>query len=484
MKTIDKIIQCLAVALLFATTLSSCSDEFVKGVYVASANEYALNAALENLQNVPAEGGIVNARVEATSSVEWELQGLPDWCKATTTKGTGSQDVSFDVSVNESFSSSRSHIFNLVSTNEDWSVSMPVSIIQQKRNKILEVTPLDKASLTFDSKGGQKTLSVSSNIAWTAECKETFLTISQTSAQGDLKLVISVGAYDHIDETQNRTANVYFKDASTGNVLQVVTITQTPLHSTITTENISVDFNQTKDSKVFTLGNISGAYSVLSDAPWLTITKNREQGVVDVTLSVDANWNDEERTSKAYVFLQANKIVLYAFDVKQKGNQIEVLPSSISFTADGGTSSVEVKSNNKWKYDNSNEWLSIQEGGTGCKITATQNNSLTARSGVVEFSKLNDAGESVGKTVTLNVTQEPRHITPATQTIQFGAEAATKVLYIDCDANWTLASSDTWISLSSMYGVGSANVQVSVTDNTSTQSRTGTLYLNCLGKTI
>ncbi|MCF0178213.1 MAG: BACON domain-containing protein [Bacteroidales bacterium] len=467
-----------------AAALSSCSDQFVKGVYIASANEYMLNASLEKLQNIPAEGGIVNSRIEATSSVEWELQGLPDWCTTTTLKGTGSQDISFNVSENESFSSPRSHIFNLMSTNQDWSVSIPVSIIQQKKAKTLDVNPSDKASLTFDSKGGQKTLSISSNVPWTAECKEAFLAMSQTSAQGDLNLVISVGTYDQIDVTQNRTATVYFKDAAEGDVLQVITVTQTPLHSTITTERISVEFDQTRSTKVYSLGNISGGYSVSSDAPWLSITKNKGQGMVDVTLSVEPNGNDDERTSKAYVFLDANGVILYAFDVRQKSDQIELQPNPVSFTASGGASSVEVKTDSRWRATNNNGWLTVQEESHSCRLIASENNSLSQRTGIVEFNRINDSGETVGKTVTLAVEQEPRHITPDTQTLQFGPDAATKELHIDCDASWTLANNDAWISLSPTSGNGSASVQVSVGANASTQSRTGTLYLKCLDRTI
>ena len=483
MKAKNKIIQCIVIILL-VPFLGSCSDEFVKGAYIASSNEYALNASFEKLQNVPAEGGVVNSRIEATNSVEWELQGLPNWCTTTTQRGTGSQDVSFNVSENESFSSSRTHIFNIITKNKDWSISVPASIIQQKKSKIFNVTPSDNASLTFDSKGGQITLSISTNVAWTAECKETFIDLSQSSAQGDLNLVISASAYDQIDVVQNRTATIYFKDAVEGDVLKVITITQTPLNSSITTEKISVDFDQSKNTKVYSLGNISGGYSVSSDATWLSIYKNKDKGTVDVTLSVDSNDDDEERTSKAYVFLEGGNVILYTFDVRQKGNQIELQPSSVSFSANGGVNSVEVKTSSRWKATNNNNWLTVQEDGFNCKLLAAENNSLSSRIGFVEFNRLNNSGEIVGKTVKLNVTQEPRYFSPDTQILQFGPEAATKVLNIDSDADWSLTTNDTWISLSSMSGIGNASVQVSVSSNTSTQSRTGILYLKCLDKTI
>ena len=75
MKT--KILYNTFLTLYVAIALSSCSDEYVKGTFIASNNEYSLNMSNHDLQSIPAAGGIINAKIEATSAVDWEIQGLP-----------------------------------------------------------------------------------------------------------------------------------------------------------------------------------------------------------------------------------------------------------------------------------------------------------------------------------------------------------------------------------------------------------------------
>lgn len=470
--------------LLFALSIMGCSDKYVKGTYIASNSEYSLNMSTTDLQSIPAEGGVVNTRIETTNAVNWEIQGLPSWLSTTTLKGNGSQDVSFKAEPNESFTSSRTHIFNIVTSNDDWNVTTPVSATQQKKAKSMSVSPSDNNSLTFDSKGGQVTLAVTSNVSWEAECKETFVHLSQSSAVQDLNIIVTVDAYDQIDVTQNRTATIYFKDSTEEDVLTIVTITQTPLQTSISTENISLEFDQNKNSKVYALGKVSGKYSVSSDASWLTINKNAEEGAVDITVSVDANENDDERTSTAYVYLEASNAVLYRFSVKQKGNSIEVEPNVLSYAADGGVTSVNVTTKSSWKASTQNDWITLQESSSECQIAVAENNSLQARTGTVQFNRINNKGEIVGRTVSVMVSQEARHISPDVQTVQFGPEAATKSISISSDAAWTLSTNDTWITLSAQSGTGNSNVKVSVQNNALTSSRTGTLYLKCLDQTI
>lgn len=478
-------------ALLFALSLIGCSDNYVSGTYIVSNSKYSLSMSTSSLQNIPAEGGVVKARIEATSAVNWEIQGLPSWLSTTTLKGSGSQDVSFNAESNESYTSSRTHIFNITTSNDDWKTTTPVSATQSKKYKSLSVSPSDNNSLTFEGKGGQKLLSVTSNVAWEASCNETFVHLSRSSAAQDLNIIVTVDAYYQIDITQSRTATIYFKDAKGKDILTVVTITQTPLQASISTENISVEFDQNKNSKVYSFKNVLGNYSVSSDASWLTINKNNETANVDVTISVKTNENDEERTSTAYVYLDASNTVLYTFAVKQKGNSLRISIDSLSVSADGGIYSVEVNTIGQWTASTPDDWITIQddwvttqESGTTCQVSVSENNTLQNRSGVVRFNRLNDDNGIVGKTKSLIVDQEARHITPDMQTIQFSPDTETKSISINSDAEWTLSTYDSWISLSAQSGTGDSKVDVTVEDNTSTTSRTGTLMLSCLGKTI
>ncbi len=468
----------------FILMVVSCSDEFVKGTYIASLNNFSLNVESSSLQNIPAAGGAVKTQIVATNAVNWEIENLPSWLTSTITQGAGTQDITFNAESNESFTTSRTHIFNVITTNSDWQLTIPVSVTQQKKSKVISITPSDNSSLTFDAKGGQKTLSITSNVPWTTEIKGDFVHLSQTSAQQDLNIVLSVDAYEEIDVTQNRIASIYFKDLSEGEVVQVLTITQTPLQTSLSTEVINVEFDQNKNSKVFSLGSVAGSYSVTSDSPWLSIVKNQEKGNIDVTVSVDQNDNDDERTSKAYIYLDSSNAIRYTFDVYQKGNKIEINPTTLTTEADGGIYTVNVKTNGRWKSSTQTNWLTLQDNTNSCRIAVSENNSLETRNGVVQFNRINEQNEEVGKTITLMISQEPRHITPDAPILQFDPESSTKTLNVNSDASWTLSTNDTWITLSTSSGIGNGEVNVAVSDNSSSSSRNGTIYLKCLDKTI
>ena len=468
---------------LLLIIFSSCSDQYVKGTYVVSKNEYLLNAQTSSLQNIPAEGGVLDVRINASNAVNWEIQNLPVWLSSTQLRGTGSQDIIFEAQPNESLTSSRTQIFNIATTNSDWSINLPVSATQQKKSAWLSLSPADNASWTFDSEGGRKELSISSNADWVAECEDSFVSLSKNSGTGDGNMLITVAPYNYIDMITNRVSYIYFKAASTNDVLQVLTITQTPLQNSIESETINIDFDNKAGSRTYTYGTVQEDYSVKSDAGWLTISKNKENAV-DVTISVAANENDDDRTSNAYVYLGSTNSIKYLFTVSQKGNMLTINPETILVDANGGNYNIEVSSETSWTARNENDWITVQKNVNSCSVSISENNSLDTRSGSIAFNRLDSNGDIIGRTVLLTVNQAGRTISPDSEILQFGAESSSQNLNIESDASWTLTSNENWINLSHAEGFGDGTVVVTVDDNTTSSSRVGTLMLNCLGKTI
>lgn len=472
----------LAISILLVL-LTSCTDQFVKGVYIGSNNEYSLNAETSSLQSIPAEGGAIAMQIEASNMVNWEIQDLPYWISASTLSGTGKQEIIFNVEPNESLTSSRSQIFNIVSMNSDWLVTIPVLASQSKKNTFLTLSPVDNSSWTFDSEGGFKELNISSNLEWTAECQNDFVTLSRNSGNGNSTIIISVAPYTHIDVTTNRTASIYFKTTLNEEVMQVLTVTQTPLQTSVETETINVEFQRLPGSRSFALGEVQGEYSVKSDAPWLNISKNDDRRV-DVTLYALENENDAERFTNAYVYLDNTNTVKYLFAVKQQGNALTIETDNITFDSNGGIYNIKVDSNTKWKTTNTHDWINVEEDDNSCTISVPMNNSLDSRSGEILFNKINTGGEIIGKSVTLQVNQKGKTLSLDNEILQFGPGSSTQSLNIESDARWTLTAVNDWIHLSMSEGFGNNTVSVSVDENNTTSNRLGSLKLECLGKTF
>lgn len=473
----------IAICGLLLTLLSSCSDDYVKGVFIASNNEYALNMQTASLQNIPAEGGVIDTRIEATPAVEWSIQGLPDWLTTTTLSGTGAQEIKFNAAPNPSFTASRTHIFNIVSKNAGWQQTVPVSATQLKQTTEFSISPDDVASWTFSSEGGSKELKIISNSDWSAECKESFVSLSQTEGSGNSTITITVAPFNSADLTANREAHVYFREKISDNVTSVLTITQTPLQTSVTTETIDFTFERNAYSQTFVRGEeVSGGYEVQSSVPWLKITKNNPIKV-DITLTVESNDNESERTTVATLRYANSNEVRYNFNVRQHGNSISVDPPSISFNANGGSQNVTVNSSSDWTTINLNDWIKVNKAGSICVISVDENNSLDERTGDVYFNFVNERGEPVGNPATLNVGQAGRKLSVDNDVLQFGPEASSLPIMISGDTKWTLAASADWITLSATEGTGDQEVMVTVTDNLSSSSRTGKITCTYHGKT-
>lgn len=59
----------------------------------------------------------------------------------------------------------------------------------------------------------------------------------------------------------------------------------------------------------------------------------------------------------------------------------------------------------------------------------------------------------------------------------------TEKLSIMSNLPWTTTISDTWIEVLPSFGTGSATLTVTATENTSTQSRTGSIIFDAGGST-
>ena len=388
----------------------------------------------------------------------------------------------------------------------------------------LEVTP---ASLVFGATGEVKGLSVSSfrtkfvGGVSTGEREQigyTAAVVSGTDAFSIQDVAVTAGA----NNTEvSRSGAILVTQEGSG---KTVTVSLSQAAGDVTWEYAfsvvptSLDFTNTAGSKTVNVTSnkqkkINGINSGSSVSVGFTsaVSSGADAFSVDSNiLSAVAN-NTEAQRSGSVTFTQAESNREISVSLTQAAGDVtweytlSVTPKSLSFDYSGGTKDVSVTSY-KRKYINGtytgeqiNVGCSSSVSGTGfsssgTSITATQNNTLSGRSGTATFTQ----SES-GKTTSVSLSQAAGvegwnytfSVSPTS--LSFEATGGTKSVSVTSYRRQTINGSETGVQESVGYsssvsgsGFSSSSTSVTASENTNTSSRSGSITFtqNDSGKSV
>lgn len=206
-------------------------------------------------------------------------------------------------------------------------------------------------------------------------------------------------------------------------------------------------------------------------------------GTTYVRITVAPNYSTTQRTGKVY-FRTESGVTLWTVDVQQDVAQFTASKTEFTFSDKGGSETVEFHSDLPWeiKSDTPLTWLTISpSSGTAgdytLTFTAEPNTNLSSR----EVSFTLGYGESLGRKFI--VSQKGAGLT-GDDTLTAGWESCGIGFDITAPGTWTAAVSDaSWMSLSSYNGDGPQQIAVILTENTSDQTRKGSLLIAAGGRT-
>jgi hypothetical protein len=218
-------------------------------------------------------------------------------------------------------------------------------------------------------------------------------------------------------------------------------------------------------------GAAACAWTAVSNDAWITVTTGAT-GVGPGTVTLTAGSNTAPATRTGTVTIGGN-----TFTVTQPGTpcSFTLSPTSQSFTAAGGTSTVTVTtaSSCTWSATNGgSSWVTISNGsnrtGSGSVgITATANSTTQSRTATLTI-----AGKSF--VVTEQAATCTYTVAPLTVTVPPGGATGTVSVTTLSTCTWTSTSGTSWISLTgSRTGSGTASYTIGA--NTGTTSRTATV---------
>lgn len=240
------------------------------------------------------------------------------------------------------------------------------------------------------------------------------------------------------------------------------TLSVTPSNRNVSASAGSTNFSVTSNSN----------WTATSNAGWCTVTSSGS-GNGTIIANYQANTLTTQRVATITVSVTGlpNSIVT----VTQAGAAatLSVTPDNRDVTVSSGATTFNISSNTNWTAASNAEWCTVPNSGSGNAILNAvyqENTNTTQRIASITVSAV--GVPSVIVTVTQAGAEIILSVNPLNQDVT--AQAGTTTFNITCNANWSVTSSDPWVSATA-DGSGSGIIVVDYEENTSSNVRVATL---------
>lgn len=167
----------------------------------------------------------------------------------------------------------------------------------------------------------------------------------------------------------------------------------------------------------------------------------------------------------AGLFMGCNKSVEVSFDVQSQ-----------TIAPEGGTYTVELKSNGDWDIEASAEWLTVSptsgNGNTTLTLVAQRNATHQDRSTEIKaVTKDNTATLTVSQEFVPNTHPEEHYLTITPAEVEMDYTGGRTTLYLECDEEWMTDAGVDWARIDRTEGNGNEQVTLTLTQNTAFTAR-------------
>ena len=256
--------------------------------------------------------------------------------------------------------------------------------------------------------------------------------------------------------------------------------TLTPRYMTVTPTSLT--YASAAGTQPVNVTSTQTPWKLENGIEWISLSPT--SGTASGTISVGVSENtsgDEVRTGVFYLKADVSDWKYEApISVTQAGATpvITLSKSEVDFTGTENSESITVSSNCSWSVSSSSDWLTTTQKDNTITISATTNETNSYRTASV--SVVHEGTTNTSKKIT--VRQAPASVNASTETLVFNNTAGNVNVTINSEANWTAATSSSWMEVSPSSGsAGTSTMTVSVSPNTATNERTGYVIISIGG---
>lgn len=164
--------------------------------------------------------------------------------------------------------------------------------------------------------------------------------------------------------------------------------------------------------------------------------------------------------------------------------QLSLSKATIVASADGTSETFDITSDDSWTVKASDPWIKVSDTkGAGDKtitVTVEANTGMEARTGTITV----EGQRSGMKSIMVSQSRMDYVLSVDQEEIRFGEAGASKTLTITSDDDWTISTSDTWVTVSDTSGSGNKCVTVSIGQNSAISERIGEITVKGLNSNI
>lgn len=398
-----------------------------------------------------------------TANQEWTASSNEKWCLLKQTKGNTSTTVNVVAETNESLSSREAEI-----TVKSTSTTCKIKVRQAGAEPFVKP---ETNRLTFGAEAASKSVSISSNVAWTAASSNTeWCTIKKENNS----ITVSVKKNETIEE---RKAIITIKGEGTNP--QEIEVVQTAGEGYLTVSKSQMSFSPAAAEETFSISS-NMKWTVSSDQSWCSVSNSSGQNNASlIKVKVTRNTTNDDRN--AVITIKGETGISHQINVNQAKPVLTVNTNDITFTSSGGTVKRDVTSNISWTAKSSTSWCTVSYTTTSLTIVATENITLTKRTATISIT--GDGMSSKNIQVSQDAGSPKLEVSPSS--LKFYSQAGSKSLKISTNMAWEATSDQTWCIIASK-GNGDAIKSVSVLENTTNNDRKAKIVIKAgeLSRTI
>lgn len=254
---------------------------------------------------------------------------------------------------------------------------------------------IDPTELSFNSGGGDETVTVTSTADWELSGDSYWCYASSYSGKGDAEIVFTADPNEDSESSRSATFTFY-----SGDKKATLTVTQEKKEYSISIEPKELKFGAEGGEQEITVTS-SDEWEVKGKSDWCDISVTSGKDGDKVTFYADPYTNTEEARTATYTFVCGDKETELKIKQEAKVYSISVEPTELEFEAEGGEYEVIVTSSDTWNVSTDDSWIRFSswdgENGDAILISTEFINTNEERAGVVTFTCGNKTADIIVK---------------------------------------------------------------------------------------
>jgi len=349
---------------------------------------------------------------------------------------------------------------------------------------------LNPSTVTLNQAAGStSSVSLNSNISWTATSSAAWLDVNPKIGNGNGNLIVE--ALTNNLNTATRSSFIAL-DGGSGAVFDTIFVTQLGVPSQLSVNPINLSIGQALGSTNNFTVNSNVSWQTTAGAPWISITNptsTQDTGVVQISAN---SMNPNTNIRSSYVAVQDNNGTLFdTVFVDQLGANpvLSANPDTLFFLANPlGSQNINISANVSWNLSNNATWAIVSPSSgsnIGLSSVSVAINPTTADrlDTIVLSSPTGNPSAIPNDTIILvqeGLVMPPPvlDVNPTNLTLNQNAGSNASV-NLTSNLSWTLRSGALWLDANPKNGNGNGNLVVeALTNNLSTSPRSSFIAID------